>query len=119
MIRSGDIVIIGMALVLVIGLARQIYVGTTATRVRITVASHEHSDYPAWHERQIAVSGPLGETVVEIAEGRARVVSSPCTQKICLRSGWLEAAGDATACVPNRVSVALLGRDPRFDAVSF
>lgn len=119
MIRAGDVVILVAAIALIAILGWRVYLPANVSTVRVTAANHDHADYPAWQQRQITVRGPLGETRVEIAGGRARVISSPCTQKICIRSGWLEAAGDATACVPNRVSVALLGRDPRFDAMSF
>lgn len=119
MIRRGDVVILFAAIALLVGLGRHYYVDDGGATVRVTSGNHAHSDFPAWEERHVTVNGPLGETRLEITAGRARVLSSPCTQKICVRSGWLTAAGDAIACVPNRVSIALLGRDPRFDAVSF
>ncbi|MGI6131666.1 MAG: NusG domain II-containing protein [Bacillota bacterium] len=56
-------------------------------------------------KRTIRVEGPLGITVVEVEGTRAHVVSSPCPDKICIRMGWLERAGDYAACLPNRVLV--------------
>lgn len=54
-------------------------------------------------KKTIEVEGPLGTTVVEVEGTRAHVVSSPCPDKICIRMGWLERAGDYSACLPNRV----------------
>ncbi len=119
MIRAGDAVIVALAVALIAGLAVHVYTDATPHIVRIAHGDHEHRDYPAWQARRIPVAGPLGDTLIEIADGRVRVVASPCTQKLCVRAGWLDASGEATACVPNRVSVALLGDDPRFDAVNF
>jgi len=54
-------------------------------------------------ERTIAVQGPLGVTRIEIRGSSARVVSSPCPDKICVRMGWLSRVGEYAACLPNRV----------------
>ena len=54
-------------------------------------------------ERTIAVQGPLGVTRIEIRGGSARVISSPCPDKICVRMGWLSRVGEYAACLPNRV----------------
>lgn len=51
----------------------------------------------------IVVSGPLGNTVVEIGDGSARIRSSPCVNQTCVISGPIHAPGQWTACLPNRV----------------
>jgi hypothetical protein len=55
--------------------------------------------------KTMAVSGPLGDTVVEIQSGRARIVSSPCMNQTCVSSGAVHAPGQWAACLPNRVMV--------------
>ncbi len=60
----------------------------------------------------VQVEGPLGITVVEVEGTRAHVVSSPCPDKICIRMGWLERAGDYSACLPNRVLVEVGDKQP-------
>ncbi|MGE5552493.1 MAG: NusG domain II-containing protein [Betaproteobacteria bacterium] len=39
--------------------------------------------------------------------GRARVIASPCRDKICIRFGWLAKLHDLSACIPNRVLVTV------------
>ena len=70
-------------------------------------------------DRTLQVHGPLGDSVIEIREARVRFLESPCRGQQCVHSGWLEAAGELAACLPNRISIQLLGRHPRFDAVNF
>ena len=65
--------------------------------------------YPLDQDRLIPVSGPLGETIVEIEDGRVHVHSSPCRDKICIAAGWLDQTGQWTACLPNRVFVRVEG----------
>jgi len=51
----------------------------------------------------ISVSGPLGDTVIEINGHGARIVSSPCLNQTCVASGAVHAPGQWAACLPNRV----------------
>lgn len=69
--------------------------------------------------RDIRIAGPLGETLITIRKGQARFVSSPCAQKQCIHSGWLKRNGDFAACLPNRVSLFIAGREGAFDAINF
>jgi hypothetical protein len=71
------------------------------------------------HDRTLSAQGPLGDSVIEINQGRARFVSSPCRGQVCVHSGWLQAAGEIAACLPNRISLTLHGQHPRFDAINF
>lgn len=119
MIRIGDIVIVAIGVALTAALSVTVYSSANADIVRVTQGRHEHRDFSLAQQQRVSISGPLGETVLEIDAGRVRVIASPCSRKICLRAGWLSSAGDATACVPNRVSIALLGSNPRFDAMNF
>lgn len=57
--------------------------------------------------------GPLGETVIEIKDGKARVVSSPCPNGICIKAGW----SDTLCCLPNRV-IAVSSSEGEADAIS-
>ena len=52
-------------------------------------------------------------------EGRVRFVDSPCPNKQCVHTGWLNQGGEVAVCLPNKVSVQVLADDPRFDAVNF
>lgn len=67
----------------------------------------------------ITVNGQIGETVVEIARGKARILKSDCPQKICVRSGAISRAGDVLVCVPNKVIVRIdNGTTGSYDAIT-
>jgi hypothetical protein len=55
----------------------------------------------------ISVSGPLGDTVIEINGAAARIVSSPCLNQTCIAAGALHSPGQWTACLPNRVMLSV------------
>ncbi|MGD8828089.1 MAG: NusG domain II-containing protein [Gammaproteobacteria bacterium] len=71
------------------------------------------------HTATLQIHGRLGDSRIRIEPGRARFLSSPCANKICVRAGWLSQAGEAAACLPNRVSLVVDGRDRRYDAINF
>ena len=51
----------------------------------------------------------INEVVIEVAAGKARVVDSPCRDKLCVYTGWLERPGDVAVCLPRRVIVEIRG----------
>jgi hypothetical protein len=70
--------------------------------------------YPRDHRAAelINVAGPLGDTVVELRDGGARVLSSPCANQICIASGTIHARGQWIACLPNQVLVTIEAEAP-------
>jgi hypothetical protein len=65
--------------------------------------------FPRNAAETVTVPGPLGDTVVEIRGGRARVLSSPCQNQTCVAAGYIHRHGQWTACLPNRVLVSVEG----------
>lgn len=59
----------------------------------------------------LAVKGPLGTTYVVVGGGEAKIISSPCPQKLCVRSGPVRRPGEVVVCIPNRVAVTIKGRN--------
>jgi hypothetical protein len=74
---------------------------------------------PLHPDQDLHIQGTLGESVIRIEQGRARFVASACSNKVCIQRGWIGASGETSACLPNRVSIQVLGREARFDAVNF
>lgn len=84
--------------------------GSDASLVRVHTADGDFV-YELAAETVVDFSGPIGITRVEIHDGAAEVVSSPCREQICVSSGAHDSAGDWTACLPNRVFLEITGSD--------
>lgn len=65
---------------------------------------------PLAEDRSVELQGPLGVTRLEIANGRARIVASPCPYKVCIGMGAIHRQGEIVACVPNRLLVQVVGQ---------
>lgn len=61
-------------------------------------------------DHKLSVTGRLGETVIEVKDGRVRVLESPGPQQICVNRGWISRPGEAIICLPNRVIIEIPGR---------
>jgi hypothetical protein len=70
-------------------------------------------------DQTLAVSGPLGNTLVTIHHGEVHVADSPCRAKICVNTGNISHAGQLIVCVPNKVVVRVIGEEASpYDAVT-
>ena len=118
-ITRADKILIGCLFALNIFLFAQVDLGNRAgSWVVIEVDHKEVERLPLSQNRIVHVTGPIGETEVEIKDGKARVVKSPCNKKLCIKSGYIQYADRFAACLPNRVVVRVLGGAHRgIDAV--
>lgn len=73
--------------------------------------------YSVNQNQQAAIPGPLGDTVVEIKEGKVRILSSPCPNHTCMR-GSISRYPESLVCLPNDVIVQIEG-EGETDAVTF
>ena len=116
----ADIVVIALAVFLVAALTAHYWQpARAATEVEVRSGNTQIGRYPLAQNRSFDVPGHEGISHLEIRDGRVRFTESPCRNKICVNSGWLSHAGDTTACVPNGVSITLLGSGESYDAISF
>lgn len=60
-----------------------------------------------------------GAVTIEIEAGRAAITESNCHTRQCVRTGWLEAPGQMSACMPNGIFIEVLGGDNTTDAVTY
>ena len=61
--------------------------------------------------QRVKIKGPLGESIIEIRDGSARMLDSPCPLKICMHQGEIRAPGGTIICVPNRVMIRITGKE--------
>jgi len=81
-----------------------------ATTARIMVGDELYAEVELDHVHDLVVPGAIGDSKLMIEAGKIRFLSSPCRHKVCINRGWLDRAGAATACLPNRISVWLKGQ---------
>ncbi len=79
--------------------------------VRVRASLEQNADY--------SVRGILGQSRIEVRQGRVRVVSDPGPRQICVKQGWVSRAGEAALCLANQVSVEIGSAARPFDSINY
>jgi hypothetical protein len=63
----------------------------------------------------------LEDMVMEIEEGRIRVLESNCPNKICVKAGWASTPAQTIVCAPNKVliEIAEFTKELKYHALSY
>ncbi|MHB9292281.1 hypothetical protein Holit_01377 [Hollandina sp. SP2] len=80
--------------------------GGAETRILIT-GEREQWIFPQDAEELVTIPGPLGDTVVQLEHGKARMLASPCMNQTCVAAGAIQTHGQWIACLPNKVLVSI------------
>lgn len=72
-----------------------------------SVGSAAATEVSLAEDQKIVIHGAIGDSVVEIRDGRVRFYSAPCPHKRCMQGGWISETGESLFCVPNQVAIEL------------
>jgi len=118
-IRPGDWLTLLSGSVAVVWLTLSLWSGELADKVVIRSGGKIFREVPLSRDQKIEVPGPLGMSLILIQHRKVRIVSDPGPRQYCVRQGWLEHAGEIALCLPNQVSVELLGSHKRYDSLNY
>lgn len=118
-VRAGDWLVLALSLVVIVFMFNIFWVSAPAAKVQIRVGEHILGTYSLNQSRDIHVHGALGESVIRIHQGEARFLKSPCTGQYCVHQGWLKKAGQVALCLPNQISLELLGVNSPYDSLNY
>ena len=118
-IKAGDWLTISIGTMCVILLTLSLWTGELADKAVIRSGGKIFREVSLSHDQNIAVPGPLGISIIAIEHRRARIASDPSPRQYCVRQGWLQQAGEIAICLPNQVSVELIGSHKRYDSLNY
>jgi len=118
-IKPGDWLTLLLGSVCVALLTLNLWSGDLADKAIIRSGGKIFSEVPLSRDQQIEVPGRLGISIIRIQQRKARIASDPSPRQYCVRQGWLQQAGEIALCLPNQVSVELIGRKKKYDSLSY
>jgi len=118
-LKIGDGLVILIGLLCVFFLFQTQWQSAPASKVQIRLADNIIGTYSLNQKRDIHVHGPLGESLIRIDHGQARFVRSPCQNQYCVHQRWLKRAGQAAICLPNQVTLELMGEKKMYDSLNY
>lgn len=119
-LTPGDLIVMGVIFaVSSVGLYLVTFRGHTGGTCVVEVEGKKVYELPLSEERDLAVSGPLGETVIKVEDGSVWVVDSPCPLKLCVKTGRIARTNEMIVCLPNKVVVTIEGGRGEVDGVTW
>jgi len=118
-IKNGDWLTLMFGSIFVVLLILKLWGSELADKAIIRSGGKIFREATLSRDQQIAVPGRLGISIISIKQHKARIASDPSPRQYCVRQGWLKQAGEIALCLPNQVSVELIGRHKRYDSLNY
>jgi hypothetical protein len=109
LLKPIDGVVIVFALCITVYAGVVVYGDSTAPAQVSIKSAGQTWIFPLDVEETVVLSGPLGDTVVEIRGRKAYILSSPCANQTCIAAGRIHRQGQWVACLPNGVFLSIEG----------
>lgn len=119
-LTKGDVLVLILAVAVAIFSYGYYWQGMNyANQAQIRVHGKHWTTLDLYQNQLIKIKGKLGESTLEVRDGKVRFIDSPCTTKQCVHQGWLQHGGEMAACLPNEISVQVMSADPLYDTMNF
>lgn len=118
-IKPGDWLTLLLGSMCVVVLTLKLWGGDLADKAIIRSGGKIFREVSLSHDQRIEVPGPLGISIINIQQRKARIASDPSPRQYCVRQGWLQQAGEIALCLPNQVSIELAGSRKHYDSLNY
>ncbi|MFT6066934.1 MAG: hypothetical protein ACJAWD_000196 [Methylophilaceae bacterium] len=115
----GDCLVMIVSTIVVIFLFKTLWSNAPASQLMIRQGNKVVGTYDLNQNRELHLHGPLGESHISIVQGKVRFKQSPCTNQYCVHQGWLKLAGQVAICLPNQISLQLIGEKKSYDSLNY
>jgi hypothetical protein len=115
----GDWLVIIASIVAVIFMFQQFWSFEPASKLRIRQGDKIIGAYDLNQSRELRIKGPIGVATIIINQGKVRFKQSPCHNQYCVHQGWLSLAGQVAICLPNQISLQLIGAQNTYDSLNY
>jgi hypothetical protein len=115
----GDWLVIFAGLFAVIIMFQQFWSFEQASKLKIRQGDKVIGVYDLNQTRELRIHGTLADALISISNGRARFKQSPCNNQYCVHQGWLGRAGQVAICIPNQISLQLIGAKSSYDSLNY
>jgi hypothetical protein len=115
----GDWLVMVASLVAVIFMFQTFWSFAPASQLKIRQGDKIIGTYDLNQTRELKIAGPLGDAFISINLGKVRFKQSPCPNQYCVHQGWLSRAGQVAICLPNQISLQLMGVKSAYDSLNY
>jgi len=70
-------------------------------------------------ETEFSIKSKEGFLFVQVKDEKVRVIKSTCPDKLCVKQGWIDKPGESIVCLPNRISITIVGEKNGIDSTTY
>jgi hypothetical protein len=118
-ILLGDWLVVAASLLAVVFMFQTYWSFEQASKLKIRQGDKIIGTYDLNQTRELKIAGPIGESLISINQGKVRFKQSPCRNQYCVHQGWLSRAGQVAICLPNQISLQLMGAKSAYDSLNY
>ena len=115
----GDWLVIFVSIIAIIFMFQQFWSIEQASKLKIRQGNKVLGIYDLNHMRELEIHGAVGDAHISISQGKVRFKQSPCYNQYCVHQGWLSRAGQVAICLPNQISLQLMGAKSSYDSLNY
>ena len=124
-LKPLDIAVIVILIFIALGSSAAAFINShkayNSKYVEIEVKGKLYKKLPLDNSRdeRIQIDTDLGSNVIEVVNGKVKIIDADCPDKICIQDGSISKPGDILVCLPHNVVVSVKGQNSETDALSF
>lgn len=104
-----DIVITSIFLLLIIVFTANYFLKAGKNDSTLFIRSENETYYYSLNQKKtVIIKGAIGNTIIEIDNGKFSFSESACSNKDCIKMGWISMANFPVVCLPNKVSAYII-----------
>ena len=115
----GDWLVIAISCVAIIFMFQQFWSIAPASKLKIRQGDKVFGTYDLNQIRELKITGEMGISLISIHQGKVRFKQSTCRNQYCVHQGWLSRAGQVAICLPNQISLQLMGAKSTYDSLNY
>ncbi|WP_189340909.1 NusG domain II-containing protein [Candidatus Methylopumilus planktonicus] len=115
----GDSLITFVSLVFIIFAFKTFWHFETGSVVQVNFQGKTYGNFSLFQDKKISLVGREGESMIEIKNGQARFKHAPCKNQYCVQQGWISFTGQILICIPNEISIEILGKTKAYDSLNY
>ena len=115
----GDWLVIVVSIIAVIFMFQQFWSTEQASKLKIRQGDKIVGVYDLNQSRNLRIHGVLGDSLISIMHGKVRFKQSPCRNQYCVHQSWLSHSGQVAICIPNQISLQLIGAKSSYDSLNY
>lgn len=117
--KVGDWFVIIMFIFLIFFITKYYWNFPEGQYLKIEKNNEVIGTYSLNQKKTISINSNLGESEITIDNNSARFSRAPCKKQYCIHQGWIKKINQIVICLPNQITISVIGNEEQFDSINY